>query len=401
MRRPFEILRYRWWAFSLSILIIVLGIVFYFVFGGFNTGLDFGSGYSLRFELDPVGLELSYSGPGEVVLSKSGTLLTVQKRLSGTIERSELRLDSYSDMESLAKRLEDDGIDVISYDSALKPSEMVSGYNWPLTLSSEIKSINFFSGDYASIDDLRDIFGSSVQIQKLGRGYQVRSIVDDSTSQDAIQNEFLSILRENFGSSFVVLGSDFVGPRFSYSLFRSSIYAIAIAIVLILIYISVRFRPSYAISSVIALFHDVLCMLSFIVVLRLEVNATTIAAILTIIGYSLNNTIVIFDRIRDTIKEQKDKRKKDSVDWIINDSVRRSFTRTLITTITTLVAIIPLSIFATGEIRLFAINLLWGLIIGAYSSNFIAPALLYLFNKVMPIDKFKEKKEEKDLLMES
>ena len=200
-----------------------------------------------------------------------------------------------------------------------------------------------------------------------------------------------SALSAAFGSeNVVVMQSDFVGPKFSSSLLKSSCYAILLAILLILLYISLRFRLSYAISSIIALFHDVLMMLALIVIFRLEVSATTIAAILTIIGYSLNNTIVIFDRVRENVAENP----KESVDSLINLSVRQSLTRTIITSLTTLCAIVPLAIFATGDIKLFAINLTWGIVVGAYSSNFIASGLLSLFNRVSPINKVKEKKRE-------
>ena len=127
-------------------------------------------------------------------------------------------------------------------------------------------------------------------------------------------------------------------------------------------------------------------------ILRLEVSSTTIAAVLTIIGYSLNNTIVIFDRVRENIKENRGSDPASMVSW----SVRQSFSRTFITTLTTLFAIVPLSIFSTGDIRNFAINLIWGLVVGAYSSSIIAPALLMVFHRKFPIDKIKEKKEEEE-----
>ena len=108
---------------------------------------------------------------------------------------------------------------------------------------------------------------------------------------------------------------------------------------------------------------------------------------LTIIGYSINNTIVIFDRVRENIKKEKGM----DVDGIIALSVRQSLTRTVMTSLTTLVAIVPLAIFGSGDIQLFAVNLTWGIIAGAYSSNFLAPAFLHYFHRLMPIDAVKEK----------
>jgi len=168
-----------------------------------------------------------------------------------------------------------------------------------------------------------------------------------------------------------------------------------VAVALILVYIAFRFTFSYAVSSIIALVHDVLMMLSFTLVFRLEVSSTTIAVVLTIIGYSLNNTIVIFDRVRENLEATG---YGVSVPDIIDRSVSESLTRTVITTLTTLFAVIPLSILSSGQIRLFAIELTWGLVVGAYSSNFIAPSLLYLFHKLFRIDKPKKKKAEDDFI---
>ena len=214
-----------------------------------------------------------------------------------------------------------------------------------------------------------------------------------ATGQEEAEKRVDNALSQYFGEeNVVVLQSNFVGPKFSSALLKSSLLAVLIAFVLILLYISIRFRLSYALSSIIALIHDVLMMLSFVVILRLEVSGTTIAAVLTIIGYSLNNTIVIFDRVRENIKNNKGA----DVYEMVSLSVRQSFTRTAITTLTTLFAIVPLSIFGSGEIKLFAINLIWGLVIGAYSSSFIAPSLVMFFHKFFPIDKIKEKKEEEE-----
>ncbi|NLZ67959.1 MAG: protein translocase subunit SecF, partial [Spirochaetales bacterium] len=186
----------------------------------------------------------------------------------------------------------------------------------------------------------------------------------------------------------VVLQSDFVGPRFSSTLITSSVKAILIAVLLILAYIWIRFRFAYAISAIIALLHDILMMLVFITIFRLEVSSTTIAAVLTIIGYSLNNTIVIFDRVRENVELLKGQ----SLDTVIDTSVTQSLTRTIITSLTTLFAVVPLAIFTNGSIQLFALNLIWGIVIGTFSSNFLAPALLHWFNKVKPVNVEKLKK---------
>jgi len=151
-----------------------------------------------------------------------------------------------------------------------------------------------------------------------------------------------------------------------------------------LLYIWFRFKLAFALAAVITLVHDTFLLIGFITILRLEVSSTTIAALLTIIGYSLNNVIVIFDRIR----ENKPLLTNVSITSLIDTSVSQSLSRTLFSSLTTILAILPLAIFASGAIQLFAIEMVFGIIVGAYSSNLLAPALF------MWISKEKKKKGE-------
>lgn len=277
------------------------------------------------------------------------------------------------------------------------------GFGFPAKVGTSVIRLNYATDTRdVNIDDMREALSSlgEVNVQTLGKvsegGFQVKINVKEGETQRDVEAKVNGALGDYFGEeNLVIMQSDFVGPKFSADLLRSSIWAILLAIVLILIYIIFRFRISYAVSSVIALAHDVAMMLAFILIFRLEVSSTTIAAVLTIIGYSLNNTIVIFDRVREMVKLDS----KGDIAGIINTSVRQSFSRTLITSLTTLFAILPLAIFSSGDIKLFAINLTWGIFIGTYSSNFLAPAFLLFFNRFAPINR-ENKKVEEDLLLE-
>jgi preprotein translocase subunit SecF len=145
---------------------------------------------------------------------------------------------------------------------------------------------------------------------------------------------------------------------------------------LILVYIWIRYKQNYAFSAIAAIFHDVLFLLGFIGVFQLEFSTATIAAVLTIIGYSLNDTIVIFDRIRENTKVLREKTFED----IINISVTQSLSRTIITSVTTLIAVTAIFILATGSIQTFALNLIVGVLVGTYSSVFIASSILLSWN---------------------
>ena len=194
--------------------------------------------------------------------------------------------------------------------SVLPSANAVSGFGFPATLSSEPVRVNFSTDTVdCTIEDVREALSplGNANVQTVGADdeaiYQIRIAVEDGETQNDASGKVNALLAAAFGGeNIVVLQSDFVGPKFSSSLFRDSILALLIALVLILGYVAVRFRFAYAASSILALFHDVLAMLSFVLIFRLEVSSTTIAAVLTIIGYSINNTIVIFDRVRENVK---------------------------------------------------------------------------------------------------
>lgn len=397
--KDIDVLKFKVPALIFSSLFIVAGIIV-FILLGFNAGIDFGSGYSESVQIAPLGLTVSYEGSESAVLSVSGTTLTLTFRSASGVEEKDFPSSLYPTAGELGAALAASGLKVKVVDPTLCTENLVSGFGYPMTLTTSPGRINFSTeGEDVTISSLRSALSEidGVKVQTVGDknsgAFQVRVLLKENEGQSEAERRINGELSKVYGEeNIVVLQSDFVGPKFSSSLFRSSVSAILIAFVLILLYISVRFRISYALSSIIALIHDVLMMLSFVVILRLEVSSTTIAAVLTIIGYSLNNTIVIFDRVRENIKENRGSDPASMVSW----SVRQSFTRTFITTLTTLFAIVPLSIFSTGDIRNFAINLIWGLVVGAYSSSIIAPALLMVFHRKFPIDKIKEKKEEEE-----
>ncbi len=397
--KDIDVLKFKVPALIFSSLFIVAGIIV-FILLGFNAGIDFGSGYSESVQIAPLGMTVSYEGSESAVLSVSGTTLTLTFRSASGVEEKEFPSSLYPTAGELGAALAASGLKVKVVDPTLCTDNLVSGFGYPMTLTTSPGRINFSTdGEDVTISSLRSALSEidGVKVQTVGDknsgAFQVRVLLKENEGQSEAERRINGELSKVYGEeNIVVLQSDFVGPKFSSSLFRSSVSAILIAFVLILLYISVRFRISYALSSIIALIHDVLMMLSFVVILRLEVSSTTIAAVLTIIGYSLNNTIVIFDRVRENIKENRGSDPASMVSW----SVRQSFSRTFITTLTTLFAIVPLSIFSTGDIRNFAINLIWGLVVGAYSSSIIAPALLMVFHRKFPIDKIKEKKEEEE-----
>tara|TARA_Y100000590_G_C15717729_1_gene1012435 strand:+ start:742 stop:1671 length:930 start_codon:yes stop_codon:yes gene_type:complete len=166
-----------------------------------------------------------------------------------------------------------------------------------------------------------------------------------------------------------------VGPVVSSELKRKGAIALGLALIAMLIYIWLRFEWQFSLGAIAALVHDVILTIGFLVITKLEFNLATIAAILTIIGYSMNDTVVVYDRIRENLRKYKKMDMKHLLDLSVNDTL----SRTTITSVTTLLALFALMIFGGANIAGFTLVMIWGIIIGTYSSIFIAgPILLYL-----------------------
>ena len=171
-----------------------------------------------------------------------------------------------------------------------------------------------------------------------------------------------------------ILSVDQVDPIIGDELKNQVLVGIILAIVVMLIYITIRFEISFAIAAIIALAHDMLILISFYAILRIQVNAPFIAAILTVLGYSINDTIVVFDRIR----ENRKKAKKLKLEDLINSSISQSLMRCINTSVTTLFTITALYIFGVEAVKSFALPLIIGFVAGTYSSIFIASPVWYI-----------------------
>jgi len=247
-----------------------------------------------------------------------------------------------------------------------------------LILLTEVKGT-----DRGAVESALDELNAQVQSvgSETGNVYNIRISEDPAIGnfQETMEKRVLELLGDSFGENKVeILSQEFVGARSSSDLSTDTVIYTLIALILILVYIWIRFKLNYSVSAILAIFHDVLFLLGFIGVMQLEFSVTTIAAVLTIIGYSLNDTIVIFDRIRENTGIVKDKKFHE----IINISVTQSLTRTLMTSVTTLLAAVAIAVFASGTIRIFGINLIVGVIVGTYSSIFIASNVLLSWHNI-------------------
>lgn len=211
-----------------------------------------------------------------------------------------------------------------------------------------------------------DLSGAVVQLLDQSGDFMIRTRPLDNSEILRIDEAFSA----EFGS-LVELKTDVVGPVIGRELVRNAVIAIAVSAAGILAYIAWRFEHRFAATAVLCLMHDVLIVLGFFALTGREVNSPFVAAVLTVLGYSINNTIVVFDRIRENLRLKK----KRSYAALVNDSLNQTLTRSLNTSITTLLVIVMLVIFGGSAIGDFAMALLIGILLGTYSSLFLAGPL--------------------------
>ena len=238
--------------------------------------------------------------------------------------------------------------------------------------------------------------GITKDIQELG--YEASDITksDDEISiriDDTLSGEKVKEVNNYFEEKYEAkVNIGVVSNIVQKELVKNAIFAVLIALLGIIVYVSIRFKFSYAIGGVVALFHDVMIMFSLFAIFRFEVSSMFIAAVLAIIGYSINDTIVSFDRIRENIKKEDSKKMTlKSFQEICNRSVQETFTRTIYTTITTLLPVVILLVLGSSGIFTFNMAMLFGLIAGTYSSIFIATIIFMVLEK-KNLGKEKEKK---------
>ncbi len=235
------------------------------------------------------------------------------------------------------------------------------------------------------VGSLRDILGelklSSMQITEFGSKDEVliRFLPKTKNQTKEVENITDFLKQKIKDNNFEVRRIESVGPKVGTELKYKALWAILFSLIGILIYISIRFEFRFAIGAIVALFHDVLATLALFSLLDKEISLTVIAALLTIVGYSLNDTIVVFDRIREDVRTIR----KKTFDEIINLSINQTLSRTIITSLTTLLVVIALLLKGGEVIFDFSLALFFGVVVGTYSSIFIAsPILLFWQNRV-------------------
>jgi len=211
-------------------------------------------------------------------------------------------------------------------------------------------------------------------IQEVGEGNKILIRVRESEgTSDKVQ----SLFKQEFPNNpFEVESIQEIGPVIGQALQQQALWAITISIIAIVIYIAFRFQFKFGVAAAIATVHDVLAVLGIFFILHKEINLLIVTALLTLAGYSLTDTVVVFDRIRENLKRNK----KDPLPKLVNDSINEVLSRTLITSLTVVLVLIPLVLFGGEVLHDFSIALLMGVVVGTYSSVFVASPILVVWH---------------------
>ena len=236
-----------------------------------------------------------------------------------------------------------------------------------IELRSSDKKINISS----LRDNLTQMNLGDVSVKNFGNEKDYLIKFENNENKNIIE-EIKSNLDKSFGNQFEFRRVENVGPKVSSELLRSGMIAITVALVLMLIYIWIRFEWQFSLGAILALFHDVIVTLGLFSLLGLEINLSIVAAVLTIVGYSMNDTVVIFDRVRENLRKYSDIK----IYELTNISINETLSRTLITSITTLLALLSIFFFGGEILKGFSLAMIFGVIFGTYSSIYIANTVL-------------------------
>ena len=219
-------------------------------------------------------------------------------------------------------------------------------------------------------ENLTNMDLGDVSVKKFGNDQDY--LVKFENKKNNVVEEIKSNLELSFGNNFDFRRVENVGPKVSEELLKSGIIAISVSLAIMLIYIWIRFEWQFSLGAIMALFHDVIITLGLFSLLNLEINLSIIAAVLTIVGYSMNDTVVIFDRVRENLRKYSDIK----IYEITNISINETLSRTLITSVTTLLALFSIFFFGGEILKGFSLAMIFGVIFGTYSSIYIANTIL-------------------------
>jgi preprotein translocase subunit SecF len=227
-----------------------------------------------------------------------------------------------------------------------------------------------------NVANLRDKFNQmnlgDISVKKFGNDTDYLIKFENKDNKKNIIEEIKANLDKSFGNNFDFRRVENVGPKVSAELLKSSVIAISLSLAIMLFYIWIRFEWQFSLGAILALFHDVIVTLGVFSLFSLEINLSIIAAVLTIVGYSMNDTVVIFDRVRENLRKYSDIK----IFELTNISINETLSRTIITSLTTLLALLAIYLFGGEILKGFSLAMILGVVFGTYSSIYIANTVL-------------------------
>lgn len=367
------------YAFALSGLIIAAGVVMFFS-RGFRMGIDFSGGtmievsFQNRTTVLQVRKMLEKNNLGDAQITRIGNENKFFIKTMASLKKLNLKhapsMEDIEEYEIVAQAIRHGML------NEAEKAQVAAG-NIDLNNTAEGEIARFLRDKGIGDEDAQQTARIVIQLRESDTGV----IADFSALEKAgVKHRVMSILRANtFLSDFTFLSVEFVGPQVGKDLRRKAALACIWALIGMLIYIAFRFKFLYGLSGILTLGHDVLVTLSFILFFRIEISLQVIAAILTIVGYSINDTIVIFDRLRDNLKIMK----KDNLGVILDKTLNQTLSRTIITSLTVFLTVLALFFFGGEVIHPFAFTMLVGVVTGTYSSIYQSCAWLKVWEKYL------------------
>jgi len=367
----------RFYAFALSGLIILAGAAMFFT-RGFNWGIDFSGGTMI---------EVGFQQPTSTQQLR-GMLAKIHigdAQITRIGRENKFFIKTMASLKKLNLKPAENMEDIEEYEVVAREirTGLMGEAERSMSAAGKIDLNNTAEGEIArflrdkgiSDADAQESAGLIIGLRKTGTGI----IGDFSALEKAgVKHRISTLLRsEAFLGKFTFLSVEFVGPQVGKELRRKAALACIWALVGMLIYIAFRFKFLYGLSGILTLAHDVLIALSFILFFRVEMSLQVVAALLTITGYSINDTIVVFDRLRDNLKIMK----KDDLEAILDKSVNQTLSRSIFTSLTVLLTVLSLFFFGGEVIRPFAFTMLVGVIAGSYSTIYQSCAWLKVWER--------------------
>ena len=230
--------------------------------------------------------------------------------------------------------------------------------------------------------DLDDLGLGDISLQSFGSETDILVRVQRQDGDEKAQIAAIELITKTLGADYDVRRTEFVGPTVGAELAEKGILAVICSLAAIMVYIWFRFEWQFSIAAILALAHDVLTTIGLFALTSFEFNLATVAAILTIAGYSINDTVVVFDRVRENLRRYKSYEQPA----ILNMSLNETLSRTVMTSVTTMLALLAIVLFGGAVLRDFALAMMWGVLIGTYSSIFVAVGMLAFFDLKKNLD---------------